>query len=98
MTLGSTGLIGLVDTRESNLKRSKDFEVFEKGNAKTISVHPIKKHLVLCPNNRGACGIFDIRYNLGACKYSWGSISERPKTESIWKASFKKFGFRMVQI
>ena len=93
MTLGSTGLIGLVDTRESNLKRSKDLEVFEKGNAKTISVHPIKKHLVLCPNNRGACGIFDIRYNLGACKYSWGLNSERPKTEFIQKPIFNSSVF-----
>ena len=61
VTLGNTGMIGLVDSRESNLKRSRDFEVFDKGNVKTVSVHPNKKHLVLCPNNRGACGIFDIR-------------------------------------
>jgi hypothetical protein len=61
VTLGSTSLVGLVDTRESNLRRTRDFKLFERGSAKTVSVHPIKRHLILCPNNRGECPIFDIR-------------------------------------
>jgi hypothetical protein len=64
VTLGSTGLVGLVDVRESNLKRSRDFRVLAKGSAKTISVHPVEKHLMLVPSNRTDCDIFDIRLNL----------------------------------
>lgn len=61
VSLGSTGLVGLVDTRESNLKRSHDFKVYERVATKMVSVHPLEKHLFMTPTNKGDCSIFDMR-------------------------------------
>lgn len=61
ISLGRTGIVGLVDTRESNRKRSKDFQVYERVSARMASLHPTKRHLLMAPNTKGECCIFDIR-------------------------------------
>jgi hypothetical protein len=61
VTFGSSGGVGLVDTRESNLVTSRQWKLFSKGSPKTVSVHPVDKHLMLVPNNKAECSIFDIR-------------------------------------
>ena len=61
ITFGSSGEIGLVDVRESNLLTSRKWKVMAKGSAKTVSVHPVDEHLVLGANNKAECNIFDIR-------------------------------------
>ena len=61
MTFGSSGDVGLVDVRESNVATSRRWKLFSKGSPKTVSAHPIDKHLMLVPNNKAECCIFDIR-------------------------------------
>merc|ERR1719433_378278 len=61
VTMGTSGKVGLVDERISSSKAATIMQVFEKGSPKTVSVHPAKQHLFVCPNNKGECKLFDIR-------------------------------------
>ena len=53
--------VGLVDIRKSNVSTSHLWKVFDNGDPKTVSVHPVDTHLMLVPSNAGECKIFDIR-------------------------------------
>merc|ERR1712109_211598 len=61
VTLGRTGLVGLIDKRISHLKPATNFKLYEKVSPKVVSLHPIKRNLFLAPSNKGDCGIFDMR-------------------------------------
>jgi len=62
VTVGTTGKVGVVDARTADTsKPSQIMKVFEKSSAKTVSVHPTKQHLFVCPNNKAECKLFDIR-------------------------------------
>ena len=63
ITLGKSGVVGLVDTRVSNNSTTSSYKVFEKSSPKTVSVHPVQTEYFLSPNNKGTCGIFDRRMN-----------------------------------
>jgi len=63
ITLGKSGIVGLVDTRVSNNSTTSSYKVFEKASPKTVSVHPVQTEYFLSPNNKGTCGIFDRRMN-----------------------------------
>ena len=61
VTLGSSGNIGVVDIRESNMSMSRMLPVFPRISPKTVDIHPLKRDLFLAPNNKAECAIFDIR-------------------------------------
>jgi len=61
VTLGRTGLVGLIDKRISHLKPATNFKLYDKVSPKVVSLHPIKRNLFLAPSNKGDCGIYDMR-------------------------------------
>ena len=61
VSMGTSGQVGLVDQRVSNVKPSKIMQVFERSSPKTVSVHPTNKNWFVCPNNKAECKLFDIR-------------------------------------
>ena len=60
-SMGSWGSIGIVDLRESNKKTSREMQLFNRVSPKTVDIHPIKRDIFLCPNNKGHCATFDMR-------------------------------------
>jgi len=61
VTLGRTGLVGLIDKRISHLKPATNFKLYDKVSPKVVSLHPIKRNLFLAPSNKGDCAIYDMR-------------------------------------
>ena len=62
ITMGTTGRVGVMDTRVPDTsKPSKVMQVFERTSPKTVSAHPQKRDLFVCPNNKGECKLFDMR-------------------------------------
>ena len=62
VTMGTTGRVGVVDTRVPDTSRpSHVMQVFERSSPKTVSSHPVKRDLFVCPNNKAECKLFDIR-------------------------------------
>merc|ERR1711997_1150674 len=61
VTLGKSGIVGLIDRRVSHLKPASNFKVYEKCSPKVVSVNPTKTNLFLTPSNKGNCGIYDMR-------------------------------------
>lgn len=60
-SMGSTGKVGVVDRRVSNLKTTKEFKLFAKSSPKTVDIHPVKREMFLCPNNKAECFTYDMR-------------------------------------
>jgi len=61
ITLGKTGIVGMVDRRVSHLKPVTNYKIYDKCSPKVVSVHPTQTNLFLAPSNKGDCGIFDTR-------------------------------------
>lgn len=61
VSLGRSGLVGLIDPRVSNTSTSANFKVYEKASPKMVSLHPTQRHLFVAPSSKGDCGIFDMR-------------------------------------
>ena len=61
VSMGKTGLVGLIDTRVSNTSAASSFKVYEKASPKVVSVHPVETDLFIAPSTKGHCGIFDMR-------------------------------------
>jgi len=61
VTMGTTGKVGLVDTRKSAHKPAQTMQVYQKSSPKTVSIHPLKRDLFVCPNNKAECNMYDIR-------------------------------------
>merc|ERR1711997_1313150 len=61
VTLGKSGIVGLIDRRVSHLKPASNFKVYEKQSPKVVSVNPTRTNLFLAPSNKGDCGIYDMR-------------------------------------
>jgi len=65
ITRGSCGMVGLVDSRVSNVKMAQDYQVFHRTSPKTVDLHPVQQNYFLCPNNKAGCSIFDMRKGSG---------------------------------
>ncbi len=62
--LGSSGQVGLLDDRESNVKFSRVMQVYAPRTAvKTVDVHPVNRDVFLCCSSKGSCDAFDVRSN-----------------------------------
>ena len=62
VALGSSGMVGLVDQRESNLKFSRTLPIYGRPTAlKTVDVHPLKRDVFVCSSSKGGCHAFDLR-------------------------------------
>ena len=69
--LGSAGDVGVLDTRESNLKFARTVRVFDYRTAvKTVDVHPLRKDIFLTCSSKGHCATFDLRSSAAAKKKS----------------------------
>ena len=91
VTMGSSGVIGLVDTREKDkMKCSKSFQAFAKG-AKTVDIHPLKRDLFMSHSNSngGTCAIFDMRTGGGSAKSAMKPVLELGgHTKAVSSATF----------
>ena len=91
VTMGSCGVIGLVDTREHDkMKCSRSFQAFAKG-AKTVDIHPLKRDLFMSHSNSngGTCAIFDMRSGGGSSKSATKPVLELGgHTKAVSSASF----------
>ena len=91
VTMGSSGVVGLVDTREQDKMRcSKSFQAFAKG-AKTVDIHPLKRDLFMSHSNSngGTCAIFDMRTGGGSSKSPLKPILELGgHTKAVSSATF----------
>ena len=61
VTLGNSGRLGIVDTRESNRKYSRFHDLYQKAAMKTVDIHPLKTDQFVIATNKGICDVFDLR-------------------------------------
>ena len=60
-SMGKTGKVGVADKRVSNLTPAREIRLFSQSSVKTVDIHPLKRDIFLCPNNRGQCCTYDLR-------------------------------------
>jgi len=74
-----------VDTRVGAASRVRDYQVYQQVSARTPTVHPLRRHLVLCQNTKGRCDAFDLR---GKTKQAQAVLSLEGHTRALSSAVF----------